>query len=119
MVAAAPALLLAAATGSESMLGATFVLFGLGRGVYDCNLMPVICQVLPADVRATAYGFLNLVACITGGIAALAGGYLRETLGLAKALEISGGLLLVSGVSLALAAPRVIARRQDARPGEG
>ena len=111
MLAAAPALFLAAATGSVAPLGAAFVLFGLGRGFYDCNLMPVICQILPEDVRATAYGFLNMVACIMGGIAALGGGYLRETLGLARALEISGGLLLVSGLTLVLTARRVIGGR--------
>ena len=42
--------------------------FGIGRGFSDSNLMPIVCQIVDRKYRATAYGFLNLVGCVVGGI---------------------------------------------------
>ena len=37
------------------------VLFGVGYGMFDANNMPILCQFVPARLRATAYGFMNMI----------------------------------------------------------
>ena len=43
------------------------LLFGLGFGMFDVNNMPILCQLAPARVRATAYGFMNFFGIAAGG----------------------------------------------------
>ena len=38
---------------------ASAALFGFGFGLFDTNNMPILCQVVPPRMRATAYGVLN------------------------------------------------------------
>ena len=48
-----------------SMIGAT-LLFGIGYGMFDTNNMPILCQILPQQLRATAYGIMNMVGVFAG-----------------------------------------------------
>jgi predicted MFS family arabinose efflux permease len=100
LAAAGPFLFLVGTTGSRWVLLPCLVLFGLGRGFYDCNLMPVLCQIVSPKLRATAYGVLNCTSCLVGGAMALAGGVLKEWIGLGAALQISALLLVAAGVWL-------------------
>lgn len=45
------------------------MLFGLGWGFFDCNNMPILCQIVRPELRATGYGFMNLVSISCGGFA--------------------------------------------------
>jgi hypothetical protein len=45
------------------------MLFGLGWGFFDCNNMPILCQVARPELRATGYGIMNFVSISAGGIA--------------------------------------------------
>ncbi len=45
---------------------AALILFGIGWGFYDANNMPILCQIIPPNLRATGYGFLNLVSISAG-----------------------------------------------------
>jgi MFS transporter, Spinster family, sphingosine-1-phosphate transporter len=54
------------------------VLFGLGWGVFDCNNMPILCQVVRPTQRATGYGVMNLVSISCGGLADWGFGALRD-----------------------------------------
>jgi MFS transporter, Spinster family, sphingosine-1-phosphate transporter len=101
LAAAGPFLFLVGSTASQWALLPGLILFGLGRGFYDCNLMPVVCQVVPENSRATAYGILNMTSCLTGGVIAAGGGYLKDTIGLGGALQISAVLLTLAAVPLA------------------
>lgn len=110
LAAAGPFLFLVGTTGSQWILLPGLVLFGLGRGFYDCNLMPVTCQIVSPGLRATAYGMLNCTSAIVGGAMALAGGMLKEWMGLGAALQISGVMLTAAGLWLfTLRAPIPIA----------
>jgi predicted MFS family arabinose efflux permease len=100
LTAAGPFLFLVGTTGSEWILLPCLVLFGLGRGFFDCNLMPVVCQVVSPNLRATAYGILNCTSCLMGGAMALAGGLLKEWIGLGAALQISALMLIAAGLWL-------------------
>ncbi len=97
VVAAGPFLFLLAFTESRAVLILALVLYGLGRGLYDCNTMPVLCQIARDDLRSTGYGIFNFAGCIAGGaLAALAGG-LKDALGLGAAFQLAGMVLLAAG----------------------
>ena len=40
--------------------------FGIGYGMFDCNNMPILCQIISAKHRATAYGVMNMVGVFAG-----------------------------------------------------
>jgi len=44
------------------------VFFGLGFGMFDTNNMPILCQFVDKNQRATGYGFLNLGGIFAGAI---------------------------------------------------
>jgi MFS transporter, Spinster family, sphingosine-1-phosphate transporter len=97
---ASPFLFLLGHTGSYAVLVVALVLFGVGRGFYDCNTMPVLCQVARDDLRSTGYGIFNCAGCVAGGIVAALAGQLKDVIGLAAAFEIAAGILCLSGVLL-------------------
>ena len=55
------------------------MLYGLGWGFFDCNNMPILCQVVRPKLRATAYGLMNLASISCGGIADWGFGALRDS----------------------------------------
>jgi MFS family permease len=65
---------------AQSLLVAVLflVLFGIGWGIFDCNNMPILCQIAPRDARATGYGIMNLVSISCGGIADWGFGAMRD-----------------------------------------
>jgi MFS transporter, Spinster family, sphingosine-1-phosphate transporter len=52
--------------------------FGLGWGFFDCNNMPILCQIARPEWRATGYGIMNLVSISCGGFGDVAFGALRD-----------------------------------------
>nr|WP_314785670.1 MFS transporter [uncultured Capnocytophaga sp.] len=48
-----------------AMIGAT-LLFGIGYGMFDTNNMPILCQIIPQQQRATAYGIMNMGGVFSG-----------------------------------------------------
>ena len=42
-------------TSSQTVLVLSLIVFGLGRGFFDCNLMPALCQIAPNRLRATGF----------------------------------------------------------------
>jgi MFS family permease len=57
---------------------AFLVLFGFGWGFFDCNNMPILCQIVRPELRATGYGIMNLVSISCGGLADWGFGALRD-----------------------------------------
>jgi MFS family permease len=57
---------------------AFLILFGLGWGFFDCNNMPILCQIARPELRATGYGMMNLVSISCGGLADWGFGILRD-----------------------------------------
>ncbi|HLJ10681.1 MAG TPA: MFS transporter [Planctomycetaceae bacterium] len=67
--------------GNAASLGTAIgflILFGAGWGFFDCNNMPILCQIVRPELRATGYGFMNLVSISCGGFADWAFGALRD-----------------------------------------
>lgn len=95
---AAPALFLVAQTSVLWLALAGIVLHGFFRAFTDANMMPVLCLITDPRYRATAYGFLNLCACLVGGISIYVGGALRDTgISLTRLFEFSAASLVFCG----------------------
>jgi len=54
------------------------LMFGLGWGFFDCNNMPILCQITRPELRATGYGIMNLVSISCGGFADWGFGVMRD-----------------------------------------
>ncbi len=65
-------------TGHLSVAIAFLILFGLGWGFFDCNNMPILCQIARPDLRATGYGLMNFASISCGGFADYGFGILRD-----------------------------------------
>lgn len=67
--------------GNAGTLGvavAFLILFGLGWGFFDCNNMPILCQIVRPELRATGYGIMNFASISCGGLADWGFGALRD-----------------------------------------
>lgn len=96
LLCAAPCLIASGMTKTPLLLYAAMLIFGVGKGMYDGNTMPVLCDGIPSQLRATAFGFLNFAGTFAGGVVAALAGALKATIGL-------GGTFLACGVILAIA----------------
>lgn len=106
-VCAGPCLFLLAVTPSFAIALAAMIVFGLGRGFADANLMPIVCQVINPRYCATAYGILNFVSVGVGGGMIYAGGWLRDQhVGLAVTFMIAAVGLFAAGLMLLLVRPK-------------
>ena len=86
---------------------AFLILFGLGWGFFDCNNMPILCQVTRPELRATGYGIMNLVSISAGGLADFGFGILRDRhVPLAGIFSIFASAALISVVLVLLIRPR-------------
>ena len=105
-----PALLLVGvATSEKSMplaIGA-LILFGIGWGFFDCNNMPILCQIVRPNNRATGYGIMNMVSISCGGLADWGfGAMLKRQLPLTFIFGIFAACCLASVVLVLLIRPR-------------
>jgi MFS family permease len=96
--------------GNAGTLGIAIIflaLFGLGWGFFDGNNMPILCQIVRPELRATGYGIMNLVSISCGGFADWGFGRLRD---LQVPLQVTFGIFAsvaaVSAVLVLLIRPR-------------
>lgn len=73
-----PALFGVGNAGTLAIAIAFLILFGIGWGFFDCNNMPILCQIVRPELRATGYGFMNLVSISGGGFIDWGFGALRD-----------------------------------------
>jgi MFS family permease len=73
-----PALFSVGNAGTLAVAIVGLVVFGLGWGCFDCNNMPILCQIARPGLRATGYGIMNLVSISCGGFGDWAFGVLRD-----------------------------------------
>ena len=67
--------------GNAATLGtaiAFLIIYGLGWGFFDCNNMPILCQIVRPELRATGYGLMNFVSISCGGFADWGFGIMRD-----------------------------------------
>jgi len=73
-----PALFGVGNAGTLAVAVVFLALFGLGWGFFDCNNMPILCQIVRPELRATGYGIMNLVSISCGGFADWGFGAMRD-----------------------------------------
>jgi MFS family permease len=78
MVLFLPALFGVGNAGTLGFAIAGLIVFGLGWGFFDCNNMPILCQIVRPEWRATGYGIMNLVSISCGGFGDWGFGLLRD-----------------------------------------
>ncbi len=83
------------------------IVFGLGWGFFDCNNMPILCQIVRPEWRATGYGIMNLVSISCGGFGDWAFGALRDRhVPLNVIFGVFAGVALLSVLLVLLIKPR-------------
>jgi MFS family permease len=115
----APAILGMGQAGTLAVAVAFLVLFGLGWGFFDANNMPILCQVVPSDLRATGYGLMNMVSISCGGFADWGFGALRDArvpLGTIFGLFALAALLSIGLVLLVQPRPELLDGTAEGRP---
>jgi len=84
------------------------ILFGFGWGFFDCNNMPILCQIARPELRATGYGIMNLVSISCGGFGDWAFGALRDRqVPLDLIFGAFAGVALLSVVIVLLIRPQI------------
>lgn len=63
-----PALILLGLGHNMIAVVAAGLCFGIGYGMFDANNMPILCQFVPANQRATAYGLMNMTGVFAGAM---------------------------------------------------
>jgi len=100
LLAAAPFLFLTGVASAPVLLYVGLIVFGLGRGFYDCNCMPVLCQIARPALRGSGFGVFNCISSIAGGVVAVGAGALKSTIGLGGSLAATGALLFLASLLL-------------------
>ena len=98
---AGPCLLVSAMTDTfwAAILG--LIVFGLGRGLFDTNHMPIMRQLVNERYSATGYGFQNFTSCAAGGMMVWAGGAMKDAhVELGKVFQFSAIGLFIVGLML-------------------
>ena len=102
-----PALFSVGNAGTLGIAIAGLIVFGLGWGFFDCNNMPILCQIARPEWRATGYGIMNLVSISCGGFGDWAFGTLRDQhVPLNLIFGVFAGVALLSVGIILLVKPR-------------
>jgi sugar phosphate permease len=85
--------------------------WGLFKGLYDANIFASVFDVIPAQARGTAAGFMNMVGWLGGGGAApIAIGFIAERYSLSEAISLASVVYVVAGLLLSVAVVRFATR---------
>jgi predicted MFS family arabinose efflux permease len=100
---AAPLLLVFSGSPPLAMISVAIFSFGLLRAIGSANENPMLCDLLPPNVRSTAVGLMNATSCLAGGIGIFVAGYLKSAFGLGGVFAASSVLLVLASAILAAA----------------
>ena len=110
LLAGVPLMALFGFTPSLTATWAALILWGIVRGLYQSNTQASVFDVVPPESRASAIGFLNVLACLIGSLAPLYVGFLSHHWGV-RGFEVgfaSLGLgLVVAAGAMAYSAVRL------------
>jgi MFS family permease len=79
LIIGAPGIVLMANSGVLPLAILGLAIYYLFAAFYDPNTMPVLCELVDARYRATAYGLLNCVGMIAAGLGIVVIGLLRDS----------------------------------------
>ncbi len=93
---AAPMLIIFTLPASMALVSSVIVAFSLVRGIGMACETPALCDMLPADERATGQGLLNMLNTFAGGVGVLAAGWLKQDYGLGGVFAGVTGLIVIA-----------------------
>jgi MFS family permease len=97
----APFVVWCALTNSLFWLPVALVLWGLFRGLYEANIFASVFDVVRAEARGTATGFMNMMGWLAGGgTAPVVIGYLAQRKGLSLAIAATSSSYVLAGLLL-------------------
>ena len=101
-----PALIGLGNVGSLRHAIACMMVFGLGFGFFDANNMPILCQIVRPENRATGYGIMNMVGVAAGaGITVWMGALRDRGISLGVVFTICAAAALLGGFLILLVRP--------------
>src|SRR5205814_5450077 len=85
---------------SEALSGTKFAAIGFGfcSGFFIANIFPVAFEIVPADTRASAVGFLNCFGSIVSGFATLMGGLWKQSFGIQNLISVAALAYFLAGL---------------------
>jgi len=114
MFAGAPFVVLCGQTQSVGWLILALSAWGLCKGLYDANIFASAFDVIPAEIRGTTAGFMNMLGWLGGGASApLVIGLLAESYGLGLAISSAALIYVAAGILLLIAA--LVSARLDTK----
>jgi sugar phosphate permease len=94
-----------ALTGRLEWLIFSLLLWGLCKGFYEANIFASVFDVIPAEARGTATGFMNMMGWLAGGSTApLVVGHLSGSMGLGPAMAVTSLSYVIASALLFTAA---------------
>jgi ACS family D-galactonate transporter-like MFS transporter len=84
---------------TQSIMAA--VCFGFGFGMFDANNMPIVCQFVSSNHRATAYGLMNMLGVLAGAFATTILGKFSDANNLGQAFALLA-ILVVAALAIQL-----------------
>ena len=86
------------------------VLFGVASAGADVSWMPMLSYVTSKYQRATGFGYMNMAACLAGGIAAMVAALTMKKYGLGLLIASGGVLFFLLALVLVVAAKAFLHR---------
>ena len=80
------------------------VLFGMVFAATNVSMMPMLSYVTSQYQRATAFGYLNMAACLAGGLSAMVTALTMKKYGLGPLIASGGGMFFLLALVLVVAA---------------
>jgi MFS family permease len=103
-----PALLGLGNAGSLGGAIVCMVLFGIGFGFFDANNMPILCQIIRPENRATGYGIMNMASIGAGAVVTMVMGVMRDHgISLGMTFTISAVVTAIAGLLILRLRPQV------------
>ena len=90
-----PSLILIGYGHTISLVIAGAICFGFGFGMFDANNMPILCQFVSKQYRATAYGIMNMAGVFAGALITNILGSSMEAGNLGRDFALMAGIVLV------------------------
>jgi MFS family permease len=110
ILAAAPALIVFVCTKNLVVIVVALVLYSAFRTAGDINIQPLLCGLAGKDNFGIAFGIINMVNCLAGGLGIFVAGLLKASLGLAGVFAGIVGILTFDALLL-LCGYRVFMKR--------
>ena len=101
LLGAAPFVIWCGQTLSVQSLIVSLTLWGFFKGMYDANIFAAMLDVVPAEARGTAVGFMNMTGWLVGaGTAPVFIGYIAKQSSLGFAISVAAIALVIASALL-------------------